>query len=319
MARACLDVAGGDVLPKFDNGVEIVFVATSLGLFSVTGSDEPHHNLTVLINLSQDKADRRVIRDSGFALNCASKICKVFSGINWEFKLREHLSGYPPSLLSTVLLLPKIGLNDDAPLLTLPRQALEVLDKSAHANGMVIAVTESPDFWRDLDSVTGFVAPGPAGRAYDANAVFAHLVTLSAPVMLTCSDLADMFDSVGRHLGSPSVVAVASWNLEARRLEFHTERDRAVVAAAESLSVSPLWPDGSWKDAHALMAQLRTLISINARYIYNVSTEFFRASQSLAGSRCVPVVIVIKIDFELWSRNTRAWETTEPQFLPEIA
>ena len=300
MARICEALDSRDALPDFLDGVEVVLLSNSLGYLPEQGISERHNNLTILLNLSHEDSDRRVIRDAGFRLNGIPHVHHVFHGDSWEQELRHRVSAYPAGRINVVVLLPRVGPHDDESLRKTPRRALEVmLDDSPHTEGLMIAVTERMYFWKGLHKVMGYVEPRAAGRAYDANALFAHLSTLMAPMLVVDCDLADLFDSFGVAEPTPSVVAIASWNLETRQLAFQYAGDLALVMAGKALSVSPLWAEGSWKDSHELMTQLRQSLASDAEYVYIISSNFFRPSSSVLGSRCVPVVIVVQID---WGR-----------------
>ena len=294
MARACVAVGKYDQLPDFDDGVEIVAVSNGLRhLPEQRVTQEVSHSLCVLINLSHDEADRRVIRDVGFKVRDANIDHALFSGEDWESRLRTWLREYPAGVVDVVLLLPDVAYLDELALNTARRALEDVCERTGHADRAVVAICEKPHLWKSLSKVCGFVRSSSSGKAFDANAVLATMVTLMSPVMLTCSDMADMFDCLGDWI-RPSVVVVASWNIQERRLDFYTARDRAAVCASDSLAVSCMSEVSTWRDAHELMRQVRALLRPSAGCVYNVSSGFFSASRSLAGDRDAPVVFVMK-------------------------
>ena len=290
MARAAIALSPKDSLPQFVDGVELVYVSGGLAFLPEAGNEEHVHFLTVLVNLSHDPVQRRVVNAVGFALVGLHFAREVLSGRDWEQVLKEKLLALPPGRVNVILLLPRV---DATASKTALRALAAIQDDTIHTFGAVVAVAESPISWRELKTVDGFVKSTSASLPYDATAMLALLATFMAPTMLTCSDESDLADSLGDYV-RPSTIALPMWNSESRTLHFLTSRDRQAVASAEAVSLSPLWFDGTWSDSHELMKQIRDVIPANADYFYNVSTEFFSSSHWVAGGICSPVVVLCR-------------------------
>lgn len=290
MARTARLVGPCATLAEMTDGVEILFARTELAMLPAFNWPDTCHYVTLLVNLCPDPRQRLVIREVGFALTGVRLEHEVLTGPSWERDLRRRVGDMPPGRCNVVLMVPS---HEDT-VFRRAQRALEAIElDSPHTFGVVVVVAQRPFHWRQLTRVDGFVR-SPAHRlASDSLAVLALLLTFTSPTLLTLSDDSDVADALGDDLRS-STIAFGQWNHEEMVLGFPSQQDKEMISSAEALSLSPLWTQGSWQSAHAMMNQVRALIRPDTEYVYNVSTDFFATERSAIGDRWSPVVFVCK-------------------------
>jgi hypothetical protein len=290
MARAVRAVIDRGRPPAFIGGVELFFVRGKLTSLPDSGRAETEHSLTMLVTMSDESAGTHVVHLGCFALTGLQVEYEVLNMRTWRHELRGRLRACPPGRINLVLLLPRFG----ASTLKTARGLLgEIRNSSLHTVGVAVALAECPADWVDLRAVDGFVKSAEASMSSDATAMFALLLTFTAPTLLTCSIDMDVADALGDAM-QPSRVAIAIWDFEEQALRLHAAHDRHAVATSEAISLSPLWFQGTWRASHELMRQLRLLAPKRGSYIYNVSTNFFCQRYSLVADQFAPVVMLCK-------------------------
>lgn len=295
MARTASALYTTKPLPRWEGpGLQALIATSALSMAGARDATEREdvHYVLACLNLSHEAAHLKVIDDVGFSLEGVRFQRRLFAGDAWAGDLHDRLLDCPSGSLTVALLLPEPTETSRRTV----RQALSaLLDASTHAAELVIAVACSPGAWGQLPGVDGFIKAKSESLAHDTCAALAIAATFLSPDMLTCSGPEDVSDALGDAKG-PSYLASALWESDARKLRFLTERDRFLVGRARQLAVAPLWPSGTFQSTRELMREVRAAAHPDAECVFNVSTDFFRAS-TVMGERCSPVCILCLPDY----------------------
>ena len=289
MARSLIRTFPAQGLAPAPGSIDLVYFQSAFTASTDTAKDCTSWAVTMLMGANPlGGAQTSYANKLGFSLNGLEPRRLCLEQATWRVKLDGLLASFPSCRTSLILRLPRAepGIREFV------QHVLRMVGEARELDWTVaIAVAEEPSEWGSLAGLHGFIKSSTASLLSDSAAAMALMTTFMSPTLLTLSDELEVLAAVG-DAGAPSTVAIPSWNYERRELAFDSERDRINVSKATTLSLSPLWADGSWSDSHELMRQLIPHLADGATAIYNTSTEHF--VPSVASARICPVAVLCR-------------------------
>lgn len=237
---------------------------------------------TLLLSFLPDRADR--IHLSTLPHNYADADSEAFYCAQPAASLPRRFSLQPGAFATAAIALPSFSLERFHTV----QKALLALRNSHHFFTLIAALSPTPDAWKDLKGVDGWVTCGRGNEAFAASQLFTALATLTSPETLADIDNSDFGHALGS-IREPAQLLQGLWNCTTQKLEWLGEDPKQSIGRASAAIAFTLASRPKLHDAATIYRTLRALAPSHANVFCSSSLDFLSPGHI---SNAYPVVIL---------------------------